>query len=83
MPVRYVVFAACVAACAIAHLAILLSVARRPAHPAQPGVPQPRRGVEILWALLPMVVLALVVTATWDRVRERSAEPPVLMKVAR
>lgn len=83
MPVRYLVFALCVAACTVAHIAILLSVARRPALPAQPGVPQPRRRVEIFWALLPMVVLALVVTATWNRVREKPAEPVILMKVAR
>lgn len=83
MTVRSAVFFACVIACAIAHIAILASVARRPARKADPGVPQPRRGIEIVWALLPALALALVVTATWDRVREQPDEPPVLMKVAR
>ena len=83
MPVRYWVFAACVAACAIGHVAILISMARRPATPTEPGVPRPRRGIEIFWAIVPAVALALVLTATWDRVRERPAEPPVIMKVAR
>jgi len=83
MPVRYWVFAACVVACAAGHLAILMSVARRHAAPVEPGVPRPRRGIEILWALLPALVLALVLTATWDRVRDRRAEPPEIMKVAR
>jgi heme/copper-type cytochrome/quinol oxidase subunit 2 len=83
MPVRYWVFAACVAACAIGHVAIVLSMARRTTTPLEPGVPRPRRGAEIVWALLPAIALALVLTATWDRVREARAEPPVIMKVAR
>jgi heme/copper-type cytochrome/quinol oxidase subunit 2 len=83
MTVRYVVFVACVVACAVAHVAILAAVARRPARNADPGVPHPRRGIEIVWALLPALALALVVTATWERVREKPADPPVLMKVAR
>lgn len=80
---RYVVFFVCVVACAVAHVAILASAARRPGRNADPAVPQPRRGIEIVWALLPALVLALVVTATWERVRAKPAEPPVLMKVAR
>ena len=83
MTVRYVVFVACVAAALLAHGAILLSVARRPALTADAGVPRPRRGLEILWALIPAVVLALVFTATWDRLRSEPAEPAAVMKVAR
>jgi heme/copper-type cytochrome/quinol oxidase subunit 2 len=82
MTVRAAVFVACVAACVVAHIAILVSVSRRPARAADPGVPQPRRGVEILWALLPMIALALVLTATWARVRDHAAPEPVL-EVAR
>lgn len=81
MPVRYWIFAGCAAACAIGHLAIVVSVARRHAAAIEPGVPRPRRGIEIIWALVPALVLAWVLTATWDRVRERP-EPPVIMKVA-
>ena len=83
MGVRGWVFVACVGACAIGHLAILLAVARRPAANLEPGVPRPRRALEILWAILPAIALAFVVTATWERVRDREAEPPVIMKVAR
>ena len=86
MSVRYVVFFACALACAIGHAAIVLSVARRPAAPSDPGVPRPRRGLEIFWAVLPAVVLALVITATWDRVRSREQAPHEaheIMKVAR
>jgi heme/copper-type cytochrome/quinol oxidase subunit 2 len=83
MPARYWVFAACVAACVIGHGAILLSVSRRSVVPVEPGVPRPRRVVEILWALIPAIALAFVLTATWDRVRQGPAEPPIIMKVAR
>ncbi len=83
MLARHWVFAACVVACAIGHIAILVSVARRNAVVVEPGVPRPRRGVEIFWALVPAIVLALVLTATWDRMRERSSQPPEIMKVAR
>jgi hypothetical protein len=89
MPVKVVVFLACVVACAAAHLVILISVARRPPATADAAtalnVPRPRRGPEILWALLPAVALALVLTATWSRIRQQSAEhhPPAIMKVAR
>lgn len=82
MPVRTVVFFACVVACAVAHIAILVSVARRAPGTAAPGVPAPRRGLEILWAVLPMLALALLLTATWDRMRQRD-EPPASLRVAR
>lgn len=72
MSLRDAVFLACVALCMVAHAAILRSALRRPVA-ADPSLPRPRRGVEILWALLPMAVLALVFTATWDRMRN----PPV------
>ena len=83
MGVRLLVFMACVAACALGHLAIVLSVARRPATAAEPGLPRPRRAVEIVWALLPALVLAGVLTATWERVRDQPSRPEVMMQVAR
>lgn len=83
MSVRYLVFFACVAACILGHLAILVAVARRPARASEPGMPRPRRALEIFWAIVPAVVLALVVTATWDRVRDPAPSPPAVMKVAR
>lgn len=86
MPVRSVVFFVCVAACVMAHAAILVAVARRPAGPArtgEPGLPWPRRGLEIVWAIVPAVALALVLTATWERVRETPPEPPGITTGAR
>lgn len=83
MSVRSVVFFVCVAACAMAHVAILVAVARRPARPArtgEPGLPWPRRGLEIIWAIVPAVALALVLSATWDRVREMPPELPGITK---
>ena len=84
MPLASVVFAIAVVACAVAHVAILRSVVRRAATATSPDVPRPNLAVEIVWALLPAVVLALVLTATWDRVRhQEEARSGVLIEVAR
>ena len=82
-----VVFVVCVAACIIAHAAILLSSVSAPRNGAAstaqaPSVPRPRAVSEFLWALLPILALALVFTATWARVRDRDQHPPATMKVA-
>jgi len=84
MLVRQAVFVFVMVACIAAHAAILVSVVRRAsAAPAAP-VPRPRLVAEIVWALIPAVVLAFVLTATWAKVREPLVEPPgVLLKVAR
>jgi hypothetical protein len=79
------VFVLGAAACVVAHLAILVSVIRRP-HPsaATEGVPRPRPVAEIIWAVVPIIALALVLTATWGRVRDRATpKPDVMMKIAR
>lgn len=83
--IEAVVFAACVAACIVAHIAILRSVIRSRAAAADPGVPRPRLLVEVAWALVPAVVLAFVLTATWARVQEgpKAPTPTLLMRVAR
>ena len=79
-------FVVCVAACVIAHAAILFSTvsARTTANVSAtaPTVPRPRAFVELLWALVPILVLALVFTATWARLRDRETHPPATMKVA-
>jgi heme/copper-type cytochrome/quinol oxidase subunit 2 len=77
------VFVACVLCCVVAQAAILTSLVRRPSGTADPGVPRPKLGVEILWALIPAIVLAFLLTATWVRVRENATHRPgVMMKVA-
>lgn len=85
MKVEVIVFAACVAACVVAHVAILRSVIRARATAPDPGVPRPRLLVEIAWALIPAIALAFVLTATWDRIHERDGAPApsLLMRVAR
>lgn len=83
MSVVVLVFLACVIACLVGHLAILHSVVRQGTEP-DAGVPRPKVLVELVWALIPAIVLAFVLTASWARVREHAApQPGVIMKVAR
>ena len=83
MKAEVIVFVACVAACVVAHIAILRSVIRSRAVVADPGVPRPKLLVEIAWALLPAIALAFVFTATWARVESRRDEPSLMMRVAK
>jgi heme/copper-type cytochrome/quinol oxidase subunit 2 len=77
------VFVLCAGCCVVAQTAILMSVVRRPSGTADPGVPRPKVLVEIVWALVPAVVLAFLLTATWVRVRDHATQKPgVIMKVA-
>ena len=85
MRAEVIVFAIAALASVIAHVAILSAVVRRASAVADPlpNVPRPRLVAEILWALIPALVLALVLTATWARVQERATRPPdPLMKIA-
>lgn len=85
MSAAVVVFAVCAAGCIVAHLAILRSVVRhRTAAAADAsGIPRPNMLVEIIWALVPMIALAFLLTATWNRVQERAhGTAPEMMKVA-
>ena len=78
------VFVVCAACCLVGHVAILHSVVRTRSAAANPGLPRPRLLVEIVWALVPAILLAFLLTATWARVRDRATpKPDVLMKVAR
>jgi heme/copper-type cytochrome/quinol oxidase subunit 2 len=84
MSVVVLVFLGCVIACLVGHLAILHSVIRQRVEPANTDVPRPRMHVELVWALIPALALALVLTATWARVREHATpRPGVIMKIAR
>lgn len=85
MQAEVVVFAVCVFACVAAQLAILRSVIRSRAAAPDPGVPRPKLLVEIAWALVPAIALALVLTATWERIQDRTGPPAprLLMRVAR
>jgi heme/copper-type cytochrome/quinol oxidase subunit 2 len=82
MSAAVIVFVIAVVASLIAHVAILASVVRRASRVEDANVPRPRAMTEIIWALIPALVLALVLTATWSRVRERAPEPAAVMKIA-
>ena len=84
MSASVLVFVAATAACLVAHAAITVSVIRRASSTVDANVPRPKVIVEVIWALVPALVLAFVLTATWNRVRENSqtGDQPV-MKVAR
>jgi heme/copper-type cytochrome/quinol oxidase subunit 2 len=62
------IFWVSVVICAVAQGAILRSVfgASAEAAPAAPaGVPRPRRVVEIVWAIVPAIALAVLFAFTW------------------
>ena len=73
-----IVFGVCTLACLVGHVAILHSVlrARSRTGAADASVRRPRLAVEILWAVIPAAVLAVVLAATWADMRERAAERP-------
>lgn len=79
-----IVFAIAALASVVAHAAILTSVVRRASTVTDAGVPRPKPLVEIAWAVIPILALALVLTATWARVRDRATPPadPVI-RIAR
>lgn len=77
MPAPLAVFWICAIACALAHVGILRSVVRRSSAPAA-DVPRPRLLLEIVWAVIPMIVLATVLLATFPRARARAYTPHVM-----
>jgi heme/copper-type cytochrome/quinol oxidase subunit 2 len=79
-----IVFGICVLACVVGHIAILLSVLRARSSAPDANVPRPRTVIEVVWALVPVIALAFVLTATWVQVRANAThKPDVMMKVAR
>ena len=84
MSLSVVVFAVCTLACLVGHIAILRSVLRSRSAVAEAGVPRPRLGVEIVWAVLPALALLALLTATWSHVQQREhPEPGIVLRVAR
>ena len=67
-----------VVCCVVAQIAILRSaLARhRPPAGAPATLPPVRRGVELVWALLPALALAGVLAFTWRAVRARAGDLP-------
>ena len=76
MPLGLAAFWVCAAACLVAHVGILRSVMHRSGSDASsPDVPRPNLAVEVIWAVVPMVVLAVVLLATLPRVRHQAYMP--------
>ena len=71
------IFWVAVVCCAVAQVAILHSVfaARGPAA-GGPTMPPLRRGLEVLWAVVPAVGLALVLLLTWRAIRTDPVAAP-------
>ena len=66
-----------VACCALAQFFILRSVgAARRAAPPTAVVPRPRGAMELLWAVLPAIALAVVLVFTWRAVRAHGSPAP-------
>lgn len=62
------------ACCVTAQLAIVRATLRVPVRNADPAVPRPRRVTELVWTLLPALVLALVLAATWYAIQAHGAD---------
>ena len=61
-----VIFWVAVVCCVVAEIAILKATATgRYVPPADPALPVVRRPAEIVWAIVPAVVLAIVLWMTW------------------
>jgi heme/copper-type cytochrome/quinol oxidase subunit 2 len=72
------IFWSAVVCCVVAQIAILRSaLARhRPPADAPSALPPLRRGMELVWALLPAIALAVVLLATWRAVQARATDLP-------
>jgi heme/copper-type cytochrome/quinol oxidase subunit 2 len=67
-----------VACCALAQFFIIRSVgAARRATPPTASLPKQRGAVEMLWAVLPAVGLAVLLVFTWRAIRAVNPEVPV------
>jgi hypothetical protein len=75
---KTVLFLACAAAIVVAQLFILrLALSRETAVRGDATLPRSRRAVELTWAFLPAIGLALVLWMTWREIpRSRVVAPP-------
>ena len=73
-----------VACCVVAQVAIARSTLgiRARVNDQYPGVPQPRRAIEITWTVLPALGLALVLGMTWRAIHQPAVadRPPVVIQ---
>jgi heme/copper-type cytochrome/quinol oxidase subunit 2 len=68
------VFWFAVACCTVGHLAILRSIVVTPIASGDPRSERRRRFLEVVWAIVPGVALAVVLVFTW-RAIHRTAHP--------
>ena len=69
------IFWVAVALCAVAEIAIVRATLVARTSPVNGGVPRARRPVEVVWALVPALGLALVLGQTWRAIRAPAAGP--------
>ncbi len=73
-----------VACCALAQFFIIRSVgAARRASASAPAMPRQRGALEMLWAVLPAIGLAVLLLFTWRAVRAAGADGPPPTSVER
>ena len=72
------IFWSAVVCCVVAQIAILRSALtrHRPPADAPSTLPPLRRGMELVWALLPAIALTVVLLATWRAVQARATDLP-------
>ena len=73
-----VLFWTAAAACAVAQFFIVRAVWKViPSGTSSPDVPAPRRALEIMWVLLPVLLLAGAFAGTWRHLRSQPARAAV------
>jgi heme/copper-type cytochrome/quinol oxidase subunit 2 len=80
-----ILFWIAVVCCVIAQVAIARSTLGAPARGGElrPGIPRPRRSIEIAWTVLPAVGLALALVMTWRAIHRPAVtddRPPVVFE---
>jgi heme/copper-type cytochrome/quinol oxidase subunit 2 len=63
------------ACCVVAQIAIVRATLRVPVRNEETTVPHPRRLTEVAWTVLPAIVLAMVLIATWYAIQAHGAGP--------
>lgn len=79
-----ILFWIAVVCCVISQVAIARSTLGAPGRGRElrPGIPHPRRSIEIAWTVLPAVGLALALVMTWRAIHAPavSDRPPVVLE---
>jgi heme/copper-type cytochrome/quinol oxidase subunit 2 len=84
LPFADAIFWIAVACCFVAQVALLRSALVAPmVQPSDRNLPVPSRGREVAWTVVPAIGLAVLLWATWHRIRDgedrRPAAPAVVV----